>query len=63
MHPDARVVRYDDTSTASLTFAELADQAARLAGALHGLGVRRDDLVATLCWKHPCSVATSRCRL
>ncbi|MEB3371343.1 long-chain fatty acid--CoA ligase [Saccharopolyspora mangrovi] len=57
VHPEARVVHYDGTATSSCTFAELADQAARLAGALDDLGVFRDDVVATLCWNVPAHLA------
>ncbi|MFF5985962.1 long-chain fatty acid--CoA ligase [Prauserella flavalba] len=57
VHPGARVVHYDGAGTSSLTFAELADQAARLAGALHDLGMRPDDVVATLCWNVPAHLA------
>src|ERR1041384_7928664 len=34
------------------TYAEVLHRAGRLAAALHDLGVRRGDRVATLCWNH-----------
>jgi long-chain acyl-CoA synthetase len=43
--PDAPALRLGDTTR---TYAELDDRARRLAHALHGLGVRRDDRVAVM---------------
>src|SRR5437762_8813720 len=50
MHPDAAVAEFHGAATSSTSFADLAARAGRLAGALQGLGVGRDDVVATLCW-------------
>lgn len=57
VHPGARVLHYDPAGTSPRSFAELAAQATRLAGALRGLGVERDDVVATLCWNNPAHLA------
>src|SRR2546429_6647851 len=50
VHPDAAVTEFRGAATSSRSFADLAARAGQLAGALQGLGVGRDDLVATLCW-------------
>jgi len=50
VHPDAAVAEFHGAATSSTSFADLAARAGRLAGALQGLGVGRDDVVATLCW-------------
>lgn len=61
--PDAQVLHWrggDGQSSPAFdarTFAEQADEAARLAGALVALGVRRDDVVATLAWNTPAHLA------
>jgi fatty-acyl-CoA synthase len=57
VHPGARVLHYDPAGTSTCSFAELAAQATLLAGALRGLGVERDDVVATLCWNNPAHLA------
>ncbi len=57
VHPHAQVIHYHGGGSSSSTFAEVADRAARLAGALSGLGVRRVDVVATLCWNTPTHLA------
>jgi len=50
VHPDAAVTEFRGAATSSTSFADLAARAGQLAGALQGLGVGRDDIVATLCW-------------
>ena len=50
VHPDAAVTEFRGAATSSRSFADLAARAGQLAGALQGLGVGRDDIVATLCW-------------
>jgi fatty-acyl-CoA synthase len=50
MHPDATVTDYDDGTLIQRTFADIADETRRLAGALARIGVGRGDVVATLCW-------------
>ena len=44
--------RRPDRSIRRLTYRELFARARRLAGALHEVGVRRGDRVATFCWNH-----------
>ncbi len=46
------VSRGPDGSLHRTTYGESLDRARRLAGALHELGVRAGDRVATLCWNH-----------
>jgi fatty-acyl-CoA synthase len=53
VHPAALVAHYRGEVVSTITFAELAAQAARLAGALRRLGVTGDEVVATLCWNVP----------
>ncbi|MBN9739140.1 MULTISPECIES: long-chain fatty acid--CoA ligase [unclassified Pseudonocardia] len=53
VHAEARVVHYDGGPSTDTTFADVADEAARLAGGLRELGVGRDDVVATLSWNTP----------
>lgn len=53
VHPGAVVTHHQGDGMSSLTFAELAMQAMRLSGALRGLGISSDDVVATLCWNVP----------
>ena len=50
--------RRPDRSIRRLTYRELFARARRLAGALHELGVRRGDRVATFCWNHHQHVET-----
>jgi fatty-acyl-CoA synthase len=57
VHPDGTVVHYRGGPASTATFAEVADVAARLAGALAGLGIGRDDVVATLAWNTPAHLA------
>src|SRR3954470_11621403 len=57
VHPDATVVHYQGGPASTATFAEVADAAAHLAGALAGLGVGPDDVVATLAWNTPAHLA------
>src|SRR4051812_10380366 len=57
VHPEAAVHHYSETGTATATFAQVAAQARRLAGALQSVGVERDDVVATLCWNTPAHLA------
>lgn len=57
VHGQAQVVHYRGGPSTSTSFAEVAERAARLAGALAGLGVRRDDVVGTLCWNTPAHLA------
>lgn len=49
-HGEATVTDYDNGRFVQRTFAEVADESRRLAGALHGIGVGPGDVVATLCW-------------
>jgi fatty-acyl-CoA synthase len=57
VHPEAVVRHYSPTGTATASFAEVGEQARRLAGALRSLGVEPDDVVATLCWNTPAHLA------
>jgi fatty-acyl-CoA synthase len=50
VHSRSRVVTYEGTSSRRATYAAVADRAERLAAALHRLGVKADDRVATLAW-------------
>ncbi|MFC5992836.1 long-chain-fatty-acid--CoA ligase [Pseudonocardia hispaniensis] len=50
VHADARITDYLDGRLEHRTFADVADEARRLATALADLGVGADDVVATLCW-------------
>lgn len=53
VHPDSRIAHYLGGDTTTCTFADVADRATRLAGALRDLGISGDDVVATLCWNTP----------
>ena len=46
------ISRRPDRGVTRFTYGELFGRARRLAGALHELGVRRGDRVATFCWNH-----------
>jgi fatty-acyl-CoA synthase len=50
IHADSTISDYEDGKLSSRTFAEVADESRRLATALADLGVRRTDVVGTLCW-------------
>ncbi|HEY5856950.1 MAG TPA: AMP-binding protein, partial [Aldersonia sp.] len=50
IHPEATVTDYADGVLTQRTVADVADESRRLATALAGIGVRPDDVVATLCW-------------
>ncbi|WP_435219114.1 AMP-binding protein, partial [Streptomyces sp. bgisy034] len=52
-HADSRVHHYRGDTTTSTAFSGLAEQTERLAAALAGLGIGRDDVVATLAWNTP----------
>jgi fatty-acyl-CoA synthase len=52
LHRRSRLVDFDGETLVPTPFPEVADRAARLATALGDLGVRRGDVVATLCWNH-----------
>jgi fatty-acyl-CoA synthase len=47
---DSRVSTFDGERLVALSFAEVADRAARLAAALAALGLLQGDRVGTLCW-------------
>jgi fatty-acyl-CoA synthase len=57
VHPGSRVHHYRGGDVTSRSFAETAEEVGRLAHALRGLGVRRGDVVATLCWNAPAHLA------
>jgi fatty-acyl-CoA synthase len=50
VYGDAEVVTWQGDGSRRATFAQVGENAHRLAGALAGLGVQRGDRVATLCW-------------
>ena len=50
VHPGSTVTDYDNGQLITRTFADVADESRRLAGALAGLGVTRGDVIGTLCW-------------
>ena len=52
------ISRRPDRSVERLTYADVFGRARRLAGALHELGVRRGDRVATFSWNHHQHVET-----
>ena len=57
VHADSRVHRYGADASTSTAFSDLAGQTERLATALAGLGIGRDDVVATLAWNTPAHLA------
>ncbi|MGC9155941.1 MAG: long-chain fatty acid--CoA ligase [Ferrimicrobium sp.] len=50
--PDAEVITYDGTDGVRACFSEVAERAARLAGALAGIGISPSDRVGTFCFNH-----------
>jgi fatty-acyl-CoA synthase len=50
VHPGSTVTDYEGGRTVVRTFADVADESRRLAMALADIGVRRGDVVGTLCW-------------
>ncbi|HET9771197.1 MAG TPA: long-chain fatty acid--CoA ligase [Acidimicrobiia bacterium] len=52
VYRDSQVATFDGEGYRRATFADVADRAERLAGALRALGVGPGDRVATLCWNH-----------
>ena len=52
VYPDSQVVSFTGETSRHGSFAEVAANAARLAGALRRLGIREGDRVGTLCWNH-----------
>lgn len=53
MHAESQVVSYlPDGSSATASFAQVAERADRLAVALAGLGIGAGDRVGTFCWNH-----------
>ncbi len=52
IHADSEVASYDGARLHTARYAEIAERAARLAGALLALGVKDGDRVATFCWNH-----------
>jgi fatty-acyl-CoA synthase len=52
VYRDSQVATFDGDGYRTSTFADVAERAERLAGALRTLGVAPGDRVATLCWNH-----------
>ncbi|HEX3607106.1 MAG TPA: long-chain fatty acid--CoA ligase [Candidatus Dormibacteraeota bacterium] len=52
VYPDSRVVSCEGEGSRTGTFAQVADRAGRLAGALKRLGIQPGDRVGTLSWNH-----------
>ncbi|MGQ0465135.1 MAG: long-chain fatty acid--CoA ligase [Sporichthyaceae bacterium] len=52
LYANSEVASYDGTACRRATFAEVADRATRLAGALQALGVEPGDRVGTLSWNN-----------
>ncbi len=52
VYPESQVVSFEGEGSRRGTFAEVAERAARLAGALKRLGIGSGDRVGTLSWNH-----------
>ncbi|MBI4769285.1 MAG: AMP-binding protein [Chloroflexi bacterium] len=52
LFPEKQVVTKAGPGLERFTYAQIADRAGRLAGALEKLGVRRGDRVATFAWNN-----------
>ncbi|HEY2702802.1 MAG TPA: long-chain fatty acid--CoA ligase [Candidatus Dormibacteraeota bacterium] len=52
VYPESQVVSFEGEGSRRGTFAEVAERAARLAGALKRLGIQSGDRVGTLSWNH-----------
>jgi fatty-acyl-CoA synthase len=53
VHAQSLVTTYEaDGSSSTMTYAEIAERADRLAAGLQGLGVGTGDVVGTFCWNH-----------
>jgi fatty-acyl-CoA synthase len=52
VYPESQVVSFEGEDSRRGTFAQVAERAARLAGALKRLGIRSGDRVGTLSWNH-----------
>ena len=52
VYPQSRVVEYDGEQFHSTSYAQIAEDAARLANVLHDLGVRPGDRVGTFSWNN-----------
>ncbi|TMD96411.1 MAG: long-chain fatty acid--CoA ligase, partial [Chloroflexi bacterium] len=50
--PESQVVSFKGESSTRGSFAEVAERAGRLAGALKRLGIQPGDRVGTLCWNN-----------
>ncbi|MGK2316257.1 fatty acid--CoA ligase [Gordonia rhizosphera] len=57
VHPNSRIVHYDDDVVTECTFAEFGDDVVRLANGLRDIGLGEGDVVATLCWNNPAHLA------
>lgn len=53
----SQIIDFDGTSARTYSFAEIADQATRLASGLSALGVKAGERVATFCWNHSAHMA------
>ncbi|MEA2616401.1 MAG: hypothetical protein QOE72_2184 [Chloroflexota bacterium] len=52
VYPESQVVSFEGEDSRRGTFAQVAERAARLAGALKRLGIQSGDRVGTLSWNH-----------